>query len=241
MTDPIYLAAAVRTPIGKFGGALVERTAVELGTHACRAVLERAGIAASDVDQAILGHARQAGCGPNPGRQVAVRAGLPVERPAFTINQACLSGMQAILAAVRAVRLGEADVVLAGGMESMSRVPYLVESRWGHRMGHQPIVDAMHRDGFLDPLPGQLMGETAETLAERYRIGRDEQDAYAAESQARCERARRDGLWAREIAPIELTDRKGKRTMAHDEHPRDGVTARALAELAPVFKPGGTV
>ena len=199
MSETIYLAGAVRTPIGKFGGGLAGTTAVELGAHAARAALERAGVQPDLVDQAIFGHARQAGCGPNPARQVSVACGLPVERPAYTVNQACLSGMQAILAAIRAVRAGEAEVVLAGGMESMSRVPFLMESRWGHKMGHQTLVDAMYRDGFLDPLSGKIMGETAETLAEQYEISRGEQDEYAAESQRRCERARAGGLFRDEI------------------------------------------
>ena len=150
-------------------------------------------------------------------------------RPAMTINQACLSGMQSVLAAARAVRLGEAEVVLAGGMESMSRVPYLLEARWGYRMGHQPVIDAMHRDGFLDPLSKKMMGATAETLAEQYDIGRDEQDAYAAESQQRCERARNAGLFRDEIVPVEITSRKGTRLVESDEHPRDGVTPESLA------------
>lgn len=241
MTDAVYLAGAVRTPIGKFGGALSAVTAVELATHACRAALERAGVEAAQVDQTILGHARQAACGPNPGRQVAVACGVPVERPAFTINQACLSGMQAILDAARAIRLGEAEVVLAGGTESMSRVPYFVESRWGHKMGHQELVDGMYRDGFLDPLSGQLMGRTAETLAERYDISRDEQDTYAALTQQRCESARRKGLFQDEIAPVEVADRRGARRVDADEHPRDGITAESLKRLPPVFKKDGTV
>ncbi|HKQ59677.1 MAG TPA: acetyl-CoA C-acyltransferase, partial [Candidatus Polarisedimenticolaceae bacterium] len=196
--------------------------------------LERAGVAPAEVGQAIFGHARQAGCGPNPARQVSVAAGIPVDRPAYTINQACLSGMQAILAAVRAIRLGEAEVVLAGGMESMSRVPYLLEGgRFGLRMGHQPLVDAMVRDGFLDPLCGQLMGQTAETLARRYAIPREEQDAFAARSQQRCEAARRAGRFRDEIVPA------GE--LAEDEHPRDGVTPAALAKLPPVFESSGTV
>ena len=241
MSETIYLAGAVRTPIGKFGGGLAGTTVVELGAHAARAALERAGVQPDLVDQAIFGHARQAGCGPNPARQVSVACGLPVERPAYTVNQACLSGMQAILAAIRAVRAGEAEVVLAGGMESMSRVPFLMESRWGHKMGHQTLVDAMYRDGFLDPLSGKIMGETAETLAEQYEISRGEQDEYAAESQRRCERARAAGLFRDEIAPIEVSERRGTRRIDTDEHPRDGVTAGALERLRPVFNKDGTV
>ena len=237
----IYLAGAVRTPIGRFGGGLAGLTAVELATRACVAALERAGIEPDRVDQAILGHARQAGCGPNPARQVAVAAGVPVERPSFTINQACLSGMQAILDAARAIRLGEAKVVLAGGMESMSQVPHLVEARWGFRMGDRPVVDAMYRDGFLDPLTGKIMGETAETLARQYEISRDEQDAWAALSQQRCQQARGAGRFKDEIVAVEAPDRKGTRIVKDDEHPRDDVTAESLARLRPVFDKEGSV
>jgi acetyl-CoA C-acetyltransferase len=237
----IYLAGAVRTPIGRFGGGLAGLTAVELGTRACVAALERAGVEPDRVDQAILGHARQAGCGPNPARQVAVAAGVPVERPSFTINQACLSGMQAILDAARAIRLGEAEVVLAGGMESMSQVPHLVEARWGFRMGDRPVVDAMYRDGFLDPLSGKIMGETAETLARQYEIPRAEQDAWAALSQQRCQQARGAERFKDEIVAVEAPDRKGSRIVEDDEHPRDDVTVEALARLRPVFDKEGTV
>jgi acetyl-CoA C-acetyltransferase len=241
MRDGVYLAGAVRTPIGKFGGGLAGVTAVELGVHACRAALERAGVRPETVDQAILGHARQAGCGPNPARQVSVACGVPVERPAFTINQACLSGMQSLLDAARAIRLGEAEVVLAGGMESMSRVPYLLEARWGYGLGNQPLIDAMYRDGFHDPLSDKLMGATAETLAEQYGIGREEQDAYAALTQQRCESARGAGLFRDEIVPVEVPGRKGPRLIECDEHPRDGVHVEALAKLSPVFKKDGSV
>jgi acetyl-CoA C-acetyltransferase len=162
-----------------------------------------------------------------------VRCGLPVERPAFTINQACLSGLQAVMAAARAVRLGEAEVVLAGGMESMSRVPFLLEARWGLRLGHARLHDGMYRDGFLDPICGQLMGETAETLARRYGVTREEQDAYAWRSQERCQAARREGRFASEIVPIEA--------LREDEHPRAGVTLEGLASLRPAFDAAGSV
>jgi len=242
MPTEVVLAAPVRTPIGKFGGGLAETTAVELAVHAARASLERSGIAVDQIDQTILGHARQAGCGPNPARQVALSAGIPVERPAFTINQACLSGMQAVMAAIRAIILGEAHVVLAGGMESMSRVPYLLDARWGWRMGHRSAVDGMYRDGFLDPICEQLMGQTAETLATRYEITRDEQDAYAARTQQRAEAAWRDGRFQREVVPVEVTQRRKKVTIERDEHPRAGITAASLARLGPVFDPeNGTV
>lgn len=237
MPSEIVLAAAVRTPIGRFGGGLAGLTAVELGAHAARATLERSGIAADQVDQTILGHARQAGCGPNPARQVSLLAGVPVERPAFTINQACLSGMQSVMAAIRAILVGEADVVLAGGMESMSQVPYLLDARWGWRMGHRQAVDGMVRDGFLDPNCNQIMGQTAETLAKRYEITRHEQDAYAARTQQRAELAWRDNRFVNEVVPIEIDGRSGPARVARDEHPRPGVTVETLGKLPTVFDP----
>jgi len=241
MNREIVLAAPVRTPIGRFGGALSKLTAVDLGVTVARAAMERAHLPPDAVGQVIFGHARTAGCGPNPARQVGFRAGIPVEVPAYSINQACLSGLQAVLAAARAVALGEAEIVLAGGMESMSRVPYLLpDVRWGLRMGHREIVDAMSKDGFLDPLSGMIMGETAEVLAKRYSISRSAQDAYAALSQGRCEQARRSGRFRDEIVPVEMRDGKQTIVVEHDEHPRDGVTEASLAKLPPVFDEAGT-
>jgi acetyl-CoA C-acetyltransferase len=242
MTE-ILLAAPVRTPIGKFGGALASMTAAELGGVAARECLRRAAVAPTEVGYTVFGNARQAGVGPNPARQVGRHAGLPDESPAITVNMACASGLQAILSAAHVVRDGEAEVVLAGGTESMSRVPYLLErARWGYRLGHGELTDGMYRDGFLCPLSGRIMGETAETLAERYGIPRAEQDEYAAESQRRCEAARRAGRFQDELAAVEVPAGKGRTTtVAADEHPRDGVTAEALAGLAPVFKKDGTV
>ena len=241
MSQDIVLAASVRTPIGRFGGGLLPLSAVELGVAAAKESLLRAALRPSAVDQTILGHARQAGCGPNSARQVSVRAGVPVEKPAYGINQACLSGMQAILAGARAIRVGEAEVVLAGGMESMSRVPFALDARWGSRMGNIQAVDLMSKDGFLDPLSGKIMGETAETLARQYDISRQEQDAYAVETQHRCEAARKAGRFRDEIVAIEVKDGKKSARIDGDEHPRDGVTAASLAALAPVFETGGTV
>jgi acetyl-CoA C-acetyltransferase len=231
--DDVVLAGAVRTPIGKFGGALARLSAVELAATAGREALRRAGIPPGAVHETVLGHARQAGSGPNPGRQAAIACGIPVERPAYTINQACLSGMQAILAAWRSIRLGEAEVVLALGAEAMSRVPYFVDARWGTKMGDRPIVDAMVQDGFLDPMSGKIMGETAETLARQYGISREEQDTFAALSQNRCQAAWEEGRFAEEIVPMA--------ELARDEHPRAGVTAASLSKLAPVFERDGTV
>jgi acetyl-CoA C-acetyltransferase len=239
---PLVLAAAVRTPIGKFGGALAPLSAADLGTAAATACLERAELAPEVIDQAIFGHARQAGGGPNTARQIAFRAGVPVERPSFTINQACGSGLQAVFCAARAIRLGEARLVLVGGTESMSNTPYMLpRARWGYRLGHAELTDGMYRDGFNDPLSGLVMGETAEELAVEAGIDRQAADAYAAQSQQRCEAARVGDRFATEIAPLTVPQRKGDLVVTSDEHPRDGVTAADLARLKPVFRDGGTV
>ncbi len=244
MTDgaEVLIAGAVRTPLGKFGGGLASLTAPELGAIAARAALERAGISPTDVDETIMGNARPAGVGPNPARQIAHRAGIPDTSSAYTVNMACGSSLRAILSACQSIAAGDREVVLVGGAEAMSRVPYLLEGvRFGYKMGHQRLTDAMYRDGFLCPLCEQVMGETAETLAERYCIGRAEQDAYAAESQQRCERARKAGRFGDEIVPVTVRGPKGETVVAADEHPRDGVTADSLARLPPVFKKDGTV
>jgi acetyl-CoA C-acetyltransferase len=173
----VVVLSAVRTPIGRYGGAFRDVHPAELGAIATRAAIERAAVPADEVDEVIMGHARQAGSGPNPARQVAHRAGIPVASPAYTINKACASGMQAIASAAQSILLGESDCVVAGGIESMSRMPYLVDSadaRWGHKMGNFQLVDAMYRDGFQDPLSGLIMGETAEVLARQYGITREQ-------------------------------------------------------------------
>ena len=240
-TAPV-LAAPVRTPIGKFGGRLASLSAAELGAAAATACLERAGIPPAAVDQVVFGHARQAGCGPNSGRQIAHRAGVPDDRPAFTINQACGSGLQAVLAAARHLAGGEARVVLAGGTESMSNTPYLLpRARWGYRLGHHSLVDGMYRDGFCDPLSELVMGETAEELAEEAGITRREADEWAALSQQRCEAARAACRFAAEIAPLSIAAKGGPQLVELDEHPRDGITADGLARLPTVFRDGGTV
>jgi len=246
----IVLAAPVRTPIGKFGGALAALSAADLGTAAAAAALARAGLTperAGYVDQVVFGHARQAGGGPNTARQIAHRAGVPDERPAFTVNQACGSGLQAVLCAARAIRLGEARVVLAGGTESMSNTPYLLpRARRGYRLGHAEIVDGMYRDGFDDPLSGLVMGETAEELAVEAGVDREAADAYALRSQQRCGRARAGGRFAAEIVPVAVPGKPGgasagAQVVDCDEHPRDGVTLAALARMPAVFRSGGTV
>ncbi|MFL6195822.1 MAG: thiolase family protein [Thermoanaerobaculia bacterium] len=240
--NDIVLAAPVRTPIGKFGGGLASLSAADLGTAAAKGALERAGLDPSNVDQVIFGHGRQAGGGPNTARQISFRAGVPVERTAYTINQACASGLQAVLCAARTILLGEARVVLAGGTESMSNTPYLLpRARWGYRMGHAEIVDGMYKDGFNDPLSELVMGETAEELALEMGIERAGADAYALESQLRCERARAAGRFESEIVPVRIEGKKGETTIAKDEHPRDGVTLESMTRLAPVFRPNGVV
>jgi acetyl-CoA C-acetyltransferase len=239
----VYLVASVRTPIGRFGGTLASWTAADLGVAAARASLERARLHPAQVQQSIWGCARQAGGGPNVARQITYRTGVPETVPAFTVNQACGSGLQAIILAAQQIILGRAEVVLAGGTESMSRVPYFAEgARWGMRMGNTELVDGMYRDGFNDPLSGLVMGETAENLARQYEISRDEQDEYALRSQQRAQAAIESGRFDAEIVPLEVKGRKGEATsLARDEHPRAGTTRQDLAKLAPVFSKDGTV
>jgi acetyl-CoA C-acetyltransferase len=239
----VVLASAVRTPIGRFGGSLASLTAADLGVAAAKEALRRAGLAPEQVDEAVFGCARQAGVGPNVARQIAHRAGVPQEVPAYTVNMACGSGLKALELAWRSVRDGDSEIVLAGGTESMSRVPYLLPgARWGYRMGEQPLVDGMYQDGFLCPLSGRVMGETAETLAERYRVGRDEQDAFALRSQQRAARAQKEGRFEAEIVPVAVAGRKGETLVATDEHPRPETSLESLAKLPPVFKSeGGSV
>jgi acetyl-CoA C-acetyltransferase len=268
MNSEVYIVSAVRTPIGKFGGALMEMSAADLGVQVVRAALERAfgempplrttgesateaakqgiaewhGSSGRRVSELIFGNARPAGNGPNIARQIAWRAGLGDDVPAFTVNMACASGLRSILLGWQQIRLGESEIVVAGGTESMSRVPYLVEARWGLRMGHQPLVDAMYRDGFLCPMSKMVMGETAELLAKKYKISREEQDALALESHRRAAAAARGGKFAEEIVPIEITDRKGKVSVVKDdEHVRADITAEALAKLPAVFDKSGTI
>jgi acetyl-CoA C-acetyltransferase len=239
----VYLAASVRTPIGRFGGTLASWSAADLGVAVAKASLERARLRPDQIQQSIWGCARQAGGGPNVGRQITYRAGVPETVPAFTVNQACGSGLQAIILAAQQIMLGRAEVVLAGGTESMSRVPYFAEgARWGMRMGNTELVDGMYRDGFNDPLSGQVMGETAENLARQYEIPRDEQDNYALRSQQRAQAAIETGRFDSEIVPLEIKRRKGEIvSFSRDEHARTGTTLQDIARLAPVFSKDGTV
>jgi acetyl-CoA C-acetyltransferase len=240
---PVYLTAAVRTPIGRFGGSLKDWTAADLGVAVAKEALRRAKVAPEQVEDSVWGCARQAGGGPNVARQITYRAGVPDRVPAFTVNQACGSGLRAIILAAEKIMLGRAQVVLAGGTESMSRVPYFAEgARWGARMGHVDLVDGMYRDGFNDPLSGLVMGETAEELAKRYEIARDEQDEYALRSHQRAAAAIDAGKFADEMVPLELKDRKGNVVaFAKDEHVRGDTSIESLRKLKPVFSQDGTV
>jgi len=235
----VVVLGAARTAIGKYGGAFRDVHPAELGAVAARAAIEAAGVAPEALGDVLMGHGRQAGSGPNPARQVAKRAGVPAEVPAQTINKACASGLQAIATGAQQILLGESDYVLAGGIESMSRMPYFLESadaRWGHRMGDFTLVDAMYRDGFVCPLSNLIMGQTAEILARQYAITRDESDEYALTSQQRAEAAITAGRFDAEIAPVTVEGRKGEMlTVTRDEHPRFGVTLEGLRKLPPVF------
>jgi acetyl-CoA C-acetyltransferase len=238
----VMILSAVRTAIGKYGGSLRDFTASDLGVAAAQAALERAGIAPSEVEETIFGHARQAGNGPNPARQISVRAGVPVTVPAYTVNKACASGMKAIVLGFQEIALGNADVVLVGGTEAMSRVPYFLDgARWGTRLGHQSLVDGMYQDGFLCPLAKMIMGETAEVLAEQYQITREEQDAYALCSQQRARRATESNRFMDETLPVSVKEKKGERLFQTDEHPRFDATPDALAKLPPVYSKAGTI
>jgi acetyl-CoA C-acetyltransferase len=242
LNETIYLAAAVRTPIGKFGGGLSSLTAAELGTASAKATLARGGIDPNAIDEVIFGNARQAGVGPNVSRQIAIKSGLRHEVPAYTVNQACGSGMRAIMNAADQIRLGQAGVILAGGTESMSNTPYLLpRARWGYRMGDAEVIDGMYRDGFLCPLADEMMGATAETLADRYEISREEQDAYAVETQRRAGVAYEEGRFRDEIVPVTVPGRKGDVIIDKDEHPRFDADLGSLAKLPPVFRKNGTV
>jgi acetyl-CoA C-acetyltransferase len=235
----VVIVSAARTPIGRYGGSFRNVHPAELGAVAARAALERGGVDPVLIGEVLMGHGRQAGSGPNPARQVGRRAGLADDVPAQTINKACASGMQAVATGAQSIMLGEVDAVVAGGIESMSRMPYLIDSedaRWGHKMGNVTLVDAMYRDGFICSVCGMIMGETAEVLARQYGITREESDTYALETQRRTAQAVADGHFTSEIAPVTVTDAKGRSVMVEkDEHPRGETTLDTLKKLPPVF------
>jgi acetyl-CoA C-acetyltransferase len=240
---PVVVVGARRTPMGRFGGAFADVPAVDLGIAAARAALDAAGLDPGEVDETVAGHGRQAGNGPNPARQVSVRAGVPETVPAYTVNKACGSSAKALTLAAGAIMLGEIDVALVVGMENMTRTPYLLRGmRGGYRMGPAVIEDGMRSDGFLDPLAGEVMGETAENLAERYAVSREEQDAFALQSQRRASEAWEAGRFAEEVVPVDtFDDRRRTITVERDEHPRPDTTLASLARLEPVFRNPGTV
>ena len=238
----VYILSGVRTPIGKFGGTMASLTAADMGVVAAKAAMERAGIQPAQIEETIIGNARQAGGGPNVARQISVRSGVPQEVPAFTVNKACASGMKAIALAYQAIALGDATCILAGGTESMSRVPYLLDqARWGYRMGTQELVDGMYRDGFFCPLAKMVMGETAEILAQEYKISREEQDEFALTSQTRAARAIAAGRFDSEIVPVAIEGKKGATVFSRDEHPFAEASIEKLAKLPPVFSKTGTI
>ena len=238
----VYILSAVRTPIGKFGGSLAGMTAADMGVVAAKAAMERAGVRPEQIQETIFGNARQAGGGPNPARQVSVRSGVPQEIPAYTINKACASGMKTIALGFQEIATGNLDCVLAGGTESMSRLPYYLDgARWGYRLGNQELVDGMYRDGFFCPLAKMVMGETAEVLAEQYKISREEQDQFALCSQTRAAAAIEAGRFNDELIRVVLESKKGPQTFSRDEHPFIGATLEKMAKLAPVFSKTGTI
>jgi acetyl-CoA C-acetyltransferase len=240
---PVVVVGARRTPMGRFGGAFADVPAVDLGVAAARAALDAAGLDPGEVDETVAGHGRQAGNGPNPARQVSVRAGVPETVPAYTVNKACGSSAKALTLAAGSIMLGEIDVALVVGMENMTRTPYLLRGmRGGYRMGPALIEDGMRSDGFLDPLAGEVMGETAENLAERHAVSREEQDAFALQSQRRAAEAWEAGRFAEEVVPVDTFDaRRRTITVERDEHPRPDTTLEGLARLEPVFRDPGTV
>jgi acetyl-CoA C-acetyltransferase len=240
---PVVVVGARRTPMGRFGGAFTDVPAVDLGIAAARAALDAAGLDPGEVDETVAGHGRQAGNGPNPARQVSVRAGVPDHVPAYTVNKACGSSAKALTLAAGSIVLGEIDVALVVGMENMTRTPYLLRGmRGGYRMGPAVIEDGMRSDGFLDPLAGEVMGETAENLAERHAVTREEQDAFALQSQRRATEAWEAGRFAEEVVPVDTFDaRRRTITVERDEHPRPDTTLEGLARLEPVFRDPGTV
>jgi acetyl-CoA C-acetyltransferase len=241
--EDVVVVGAARTPIGTFGGVFKDVPAAQLGAVAVRAALARAGVEPSAVHEVILGNVLQAGAGMNPARQAAMAAELPVTVPAMTINKVCGSGLKAVALAAQAIYLGDAEIVVAGGMESMTRAPYLLEkARYGYRMGDGKLVDSLIHDGLWCVFSDCHMGITAENVAREYEIGRDQQDRFAAESQARAARAIESGAFDAEIVPVPVPAGKGEtQLVSRDEHPRPGTTAERLAALRPAFLGEGTV
>jgi acetyl-CoA C-acetyltransferase len=241
--EEAVIVTALRTPVGSFGGQFKDVPATELGAQVVRSALDQSGIPADRVDEVVLGCVLQAGLGQNPARQVAIAAGIPKTVPSTTINMLCGSGLKAVAIASQMVRAGDVEVVVAGGIENMSRAPYLMPAaRFGARMGSAELVDSMLHDGLIDAFNDIHMGITAENVADEFGIARNEQDDFAAQSQQKAERAIEDGLFEREIVPVEVPSRTGPQLITKDEHPRPGTSIDALARLRPAFRrDGGTV
>ncbi len=238
----IVIASACRTPIGSFGGAFKDVSAVDLGANVVREAVARAKVEPSDVDDVILGCVLQAGAGMNVARQAAIRAGLPIETPGETVSRVCGSGLSAVVHAVESIRGGYAELIVAGGTESMSNAPYLLKSaRWGLRLGNGELIDSMLHEGLTCAIAVCHMGVTAEEIAMRYTIGRQEQDRFAAESQRRASAAIREGRFKAEILPLEVPQKKGTIRVDTDEYPRADTTVEKLAGLKPAFAKDGTV
>ena len=240
MTD-VVIAAAARTPVGSFNGALSSFPAHDLGIVAITEALVRAKVEPDDVSEVIMGQILTAGAGQNPARQAAVGAGIPVERTAYTINQLCGSGLRSVALGFQAIQLGDSDIVVAGGQESMSQAPHCVHLRDGTKMGDNPLVDTLIRDGLWEVFNGYHMGVTAENVAEKWQLTRDDQDAFAAASQQKAEAAQRAGRFKDEIVAVTVKTRKGETVVDADEYPRHGTTAESLAKLRPAFAKDGTV
>jgi acetyl-CoA C-acetyltransferase len=243
MSKEVFVLQAKRTPIGRFGGIFKDLTAVELGIAVTQDLLKQTGVRGDEIEEVIFGHARPAGCGPNPARQIGYRSGIPDSVPAFTVNKACGSGLKALILGAQSIQLEQADCVLVGGIESMTRVPYLLDkARFeGYRLGDGKLIDGMYRDGFFCPISNMLMGETAEKLALIHNITRKEQDQFALESQQKAGRAIQEGRFREEITPVLVKSKKETQTITADEHPRPDTSLEALAKLPPVFSDTGTV
>ncbi len=243
MTSPtdVVIASAARTPVGAFNGAFSSLPASELGKVAISAALERAGVSPDDVSEAVMGQILTAGTGQNPARQAAVGAGIPVERTALVLNQLCGSGLRAVAAGYQAIRSGDADIVVAGGQESMSQAPHCAHLRDGQKLGTLEMIDTMLVDGLLDVFHGYHMGNTAENVAVQFGISREMQDAFAAGSQQKAEAAQKAGRFNDEIVPVTVKGRKGDTVVDTDGHPRHGTTAESLSGLRPAFDKAGSV
>jgi acetyl-CoA C-acetyltransferase len=238
-----YIVGGVRTAIGRFNGSLASLNTIDLGSEVIREVLRRTSIKGSNVDEVIMGNVLQAGLGQNPARLAAIMAGLPENIPAFTVNKVCGSGLKSVGLAAQAVTSGQADAIIAGGMEHMTSAPYVVKSaRWGQRLGNAEMIDTLVNDALWDMFYECHMGTTAENVAEKYRITREEQDAFAAASQKKTEQSIKEGKFKEEIVPLKIKQPKGADTIFDtDEHPRFGTTVENLAKLQPAFKKEGTV